>query len=62
MAPRNSESVQTSELLTDTGYRHTLNWCHDERHWCLRTSSGKARWAVAYPQGLSGIPMIVERH
>lgn len=60
MAPRNSESVQTPELLTDTGDRHTLTWCHDERHWCLRTSSGKALWAVPYPQGLNDIPMLVE--
>jgi hypothetical protein len=48
-------------LLAETGYTYTLNWCHDDQPPPTHTRSGKAFWAVPYPQELNDIPMIVAR-
>lgn len=61
LSPWISESLQTPDLLADTGYRYTLNWCHDDQPGCMRTNSGQTLWAVPYPQELNDIPMIVAR-
>ena len=49
------------ELLAETGYRYTLNWCHDDQPTRQRTRNGQGLWAVPYPQALNDIPMIVGR-
>lgn len=61
LSPWISESELTPDLLAETGYRYTLNWCHDDQPLPMRTRSGKTLWSVPYPQELNDIPMIVAR-
>lgn len=61
LSPWISESLHTPDLLAETGYGYTLNWCHDDQPLPMRTRSGKPLWAVPYPQELNDIPMIMHR-
>jgi peptidoglycan/xylan/chitin deacetylase (PgdA/CDA1 family) len=61
LSPWISESRVTPDLLAETGYRYTLNWCHDDQPTPLRTRSGAPLLSVPYPQELNDIPMIVTR-
>ena len=61
LSPWISESPQTSDLLAETGYGYTLNWCHDDQPMPMRTRGGQPLWAVPYPQELNDIPMIISR-
>jgi peptidoglycan/xylan/chitin deacetylase (PgdA/CDA1 family) len=61
LSPWISESPVTPDLLAETGYRYTLNWCHDDQPVKFTTRSGKALWSIPYPQELNDIPMIVAR-
>ncbi len=61
LSPWISESHHTPDLLAETGYRYTLNWCHDDQPLPMRTRSGQPLWAVPYPQELNDIPMIMAR-
>lgn len=61
LSPWISESLVTPDLLAETGYHYTLNWCHDDQPVAMRTRSGKSLWAVPYPQELNDIPMIIAR-
>jgi allantoinase len=61
LSPWISESFSTPDLLAETGYRYTLNWCHDDQPVRMQTRSGGALWAVPYPQELNDIPMIITR-
>ncbi len=61
LSPWISESLHTPDLLAETGYGYTLNWCHDDQPLPMRTRSGKPLWAVPYPQELNDIPMIIAR-
>ena len=61
LSPWISESAATPDLLAETGYRYTLNWCHDDQPVEFRTRSGKTLWSIPYPQELNDIPMIVAR-
>jgi len=61
LSPWISESLHTPDLLAETGYRYTLNWCHDDQPLPMRTRSGQPLWAVPYPQELNDIPMIIAR-
>jgi peptidoglycan/xylan/chitin deacetylase (PgdA/CDA1 family) len=60
LSPWISESFATPDLLAETGYRYTLNWCHDDQPVEFTTRSGKL-WSIPYPQELNDIPMIVAR-
>jgi allantoinase len=60
LSPWISESTDTPDLLAATGYRYTLNWCHDDQPAKFKTRSGDL-WSVPYPQELNDIPMIVAR-
>jgi len=60
LSPWISESLATPDLLAETGYRYTLNWCHDDQPLPFRTRRGTL-WSVPYPQELNDIPMIVAR-
>ena len=42
LSPWISESRATPDLLAETGYRYTLNWCHDDQPMRMRTRSGAA--------------------
>jgi peptidoglycan/xylan/chitin deacetylase (PgdA/CDA1 family) len=61
LSPWISESRHTPDLLAETGYRYTLNWCHDDQPVRMATRDGTVLWAVPYPQELNDIPMIVAR-
>ena len=61
LSPWISESPVTPDLLAETGYRYTLNWCHDDQPVKFTTRSGKALWSIPYPQELNDIPMMVAR-
>jgi peptidoglycan/xylan/chitin deacetylase (PgdA/CDA1 family) len=60
LSPWISESHLTPDLLAETGYKYTLNWCHDDQPVEFRTRRGKL-WSIPYPQELNDIPMIVAR-
>ena len=60
LSPWISESFLTPDLLEETGYKYTLNWCHDDQPIELKTRGGKL-WSIPYPQELNDIPMIVAR-
>jgi len=61
LSPWISESRATPDLLQETGYRYTLNWCHDDQPIRMTTRAGGALWSIPYPQELNDIPMIVGR-
>jgi allantoinase len=61
LSPWISESLVSCDLLAETGYSYTLNWCHDDQPIAMRTRSGRPLWAVPYPQELNDIPMIIAR-
>jgi peptidoglycan/xylan/chitin deacetylase (PgdA/CDA1 family) len=61
LSPWISESFVTPDLLAETGYRYTLNWCHDDQPVPMATRSGAPLWSIPYPQELNDIPMIVAR-
>ncbi|MGZ3716583.1 MAG: polysaccharide deacetylase family protein [Ktedonobacterales bacterium] len=61
LSPWIAESLVTSDLLAETGYAYTLNWCHDDQPVTMRTRSGRQLWSIPYPQELNDIPMIVAR-
>ena len=61
LSPWISESRLTPDLLAETGYLYTLNWCHDDQPVRMRTRNGRSLWARPYPQELNDIPMIVAR-
>ena len=61
LSPWISESLLTPDLLAETGYAYTLNWCHDDQPVPMRTRSGRTLWSVPYPQELNDIPMIMAR-
>jgi allantoinase len=60
LSPWISESHSTPDLLAETGYKYTLNWCHDDQPQEFATRSGKL-WSIPYPQEVNDIPMIVAR-
>ena len=61
LSPWISESMHTPDLLAETGYGYTLNWCHDDQPQPMRTRSGRTLWSIPYPQELNDIPMIIGR-
>jgi allantoinase len=61
LSPWISESRLTPDLLAETDYRYTLNWCHDDQPVAMRTRGGRTLWSVPYPQELNDIPAIVAR-
>lgn len=61
LSPWISESFLTPDLLAETGYTYTLNWCHDDQPIRMTTRNAKGLWSIPYPQELNDIPMIVGR-
>ena len=45
----------TPDLLQETGYKYTLNRCHDDQPTEFRTRAGTL-WSIPYPQELSVLP------
>ncbi len=61
LSPWISESRVTPDLLRETGYGYTLNWCHDDQPTAMQTRAGPI-WSIPYPQELNDIPMVMGRH
>jgi allantoinase len=61
LSPWISESLVTPDLLVETGYHYTLNWCHDDQPIMMKTRSGRPLWSIPYPQELNDIPMMIGR-
>jgi peptidoglycan/xylan/chitin deacetylase (PgdA/CDA1 family) len=61
LSPWLSESRTTPDLLAETGYDYTLNWCHDDQPTLMRTRDGRGLWSIPYPQEVNDIPMIIGR-
>jgi allantoinase len=61
LSPWIAESPVTPDLLAETGYRYTLNWCHDDQPVRFATRSGATLWSIPYPQELNDVPMVVAR-
>ena len=61
LSPWLSESNLTSDLLAQSGYEYTLNWCHDDQPVQMKVDGNKPFWSIPYPQELNDIPMIVAR-
>jgi len=61
LSPWIAESLTTPDMLVETGYAYTLNWCHDDQPTVLQTRSGQALWSIPYPQELNDIPMVIAR-
>jgi allantoinase len=60
LSPWIAETARTPDLLRETGYRYTLNWCHDDQPVAMQTRSGPI-WSIPYPQELNDIPMVMGR-
>jgi peptidoglycan/xylan/chitin deacetylase (PgdA/CDA1 family) len=60
LSPWISESFVTPDLLQETGYSYTLNWCHDDQPVEMKTRNGTL-WSVPYPQELNDVPAIIAR-
>ena len=56
LSPWISESHLTPDLLAETGYGYTLNWCHDDRPVRMKTRNGSL-WSIPYPQELNDLPI-----
>jgi hypothetical protein len=46
LSPWISESVHTPDLLAETGYAYTLNWCHDDQPIEFATRGGQRLWSI----------------
>jgi hypothetical protein len=53
--------VVTPDLLAETGYSYTLNWCHDDQPIAMQTRGGHKLGSLPYPQEVNDIPMIIAR-
>jgi allantoinase len=60
LSPWIAESYNTPDLLAQSGYQYTLNWCMDDQPVWMSTSSGRLL-SVPYPQEINDIPSIVAR-
>jgi hypothetical protein len=61
LSPWIAESLVTPDLLAETGYSYTLNWCHDDQPTRMQTRSGQPLVAIPYPQEVNDIPMVIAR-
>ena len=61
LSPWIAETLYTPDLLVETGYSYTLNWCHDDQPLSMRTRSGQRLWSIPYPQEVNDIPAIMAR-
>ncbi len=61
LSPWIAETLHTPDLLAETGYSYTLNWCHDDQPLPMRTRSGQRLWSIPYPQEVNDIPAIMVR-
>ncbi|WP_380055063.1 polysaccharide deacetylase family protein [Falsihalocynthiibacter sp. SS001] len=60
LSPWIAESHDTPDLLSEAGYKYTLNWCMDDQPVWMNTNVGRIL-SVPYPQEINDIPSIVAR-
>lgn len=60
LSPWIAESRTTPDLLVESGYGYTLNWCADDAPVWMRTRAGRLL-AIPYPQEVNDIPAIAAR-
>jgi allantoinase len=60
LSPWIAETLQTPDLLQESGYRYLLDWCMDDQPVWMRTRSGRIL-AVPYPQELNDSAAIIAR-
>lgn len=60
LSPWISESLNTPDLLSEAGYKYTLNWCMDDQPVWMKTRHGRLL-SIPYPQEVNDIPSIVAR-
>ncbi len=60
LSPWIAETVATSDILAECGYKYTLNLCSDDQPFYLNTSSVPLL-SIPYPQELNDIPTILGR-
>jgi len=56
-----AETLQTPDLLQESGYSYLLDWCMDDQPVWFRCRGGKRIMAVPYPQEVNDIPAIAAR-
>ena len=61
LGPWIAESWTTPDLLKQTGYTYTLDWCCDDQPIWLKTEAGPLL-AIPYPQEINDIPAIAVRN
>ncbi len=61
LSPWISESLQTPDLLAESGYGYTLNWCHDDQPLPMRTRQAQACGPCPTRRNSTDIPMIIAR-
>ncbi len=61
LSPWISESTVTPDLLLESGYDYTLNWCHDDQPTRMLTRNRQKLWSIPYPQEINDIPMLIGR-
>lgn len=61
LSPWISESLLTPDLLAESGYDYTLNWCHDDQPTRMQTRNNQKLWSIPYPQEINDIPMLIGR-
>ena len=60
LSPWIAESPVTPDLLSEAGYRYTLNWCMDDQPVWMKVRGGRIL-SIPYPQEVNDIPSIVAR-
>ncbi|MGK7870439.1 polysaccharide deacetylase family protein [Falsiroseomonas sp. E2-1-a20] len=60
LSPWIAESRTTPDLLAESGYRYSMNWCADDAPIWMTTRAGPLL-AMPYPQEVNDIPAIVGR-
>ncbi len=62
LSPWIAQTDATVDILSEQGYKYTLDWCHDDQPGWLQTRAGKPILSIPYPQEINDIPAIIGRH
>jgi len=62
LSPWIAQTDATIDILSEQGYKYTLDWCHDDQPGWLQTRTGKPILSIPYPQEINDIPAIIGRH
>jgi len=62
LSPWIAQSDATLDILSELGYKYTLDWCHDDQPTWLQTKTGRPLLSIPYPQEINDVPAIIGRH